>query len=66
MRIEKNRAATGQPVHVRCLGQWMTAEGAYPVVLIIDGDENNMGAIGRCRRAGGRVPATENENEKRR
>lgn len=43
MRVGEERAALGEPVNVRRLHLRMPAEAADPVVLIINGEEEDIG-----------------------
>src|SRR5688572_2537525 len=51
MRIEKCRAACGQLVDMWRLRQWMPTQVPDPVVLVIDGDEEDVGLLLRSTRA---------------
>ena len=46
MGIEEGRAAGGEGIEVRGLGQRMAAEVADPVVLVVDRDEQHVGPLG--------------------
>ena len=59
MRIRENGAALCQAIHVRRLHLRMSAERLYPVIEIIDGDEENV----RFLRSGA-APESQPENEK--
>ncbi len=54
MGIGEQGAARRQPIEVRRLGQRMSAQAAQPIVLIVDGDEQHVGARGSRKRRGGR------------
>ncbi len=43
--VDEHRTTLSQSVDVRSLHLWMTIEAANPVVLIIDGDEQNVGFL---------------------
>lgn len=42
MRVEKGGSARGQAVEVRCFRQRMPAQVADPVVLIVNGNEQDV------------------------
>ena len=47
MGIGEGGTASGQPVDVRGLDQWVASQVADPVILVIDGDEEDVGLLGR-------------------
>ncbi len=47
MRIEERRATFGQRIEVRRLGQRMATQVTDPVVLVVDGDEDDVGPFSR-------------------
>ena len=53
MGIGKARAALGQPIDVGRLHHRMPAEVADPIVLIINGDHQDIGFLTLCREGEG-------------
>ena len=47
MGIGEGGATGGQSVDIRGLGQWVTSKVADPVILVVDGDEEDVGLL--CR-----------------
>jgi len=45
MRISKQKARGSQPVEVRSPGLRMAPETPHPIIEIIDGNEENVGAF---------------------
>lgn len=45
MGVGKERTSFCQPINVRRLHLWMAFHAAYPIILIIDGNEKNIGFI---------------------
>ncbi len=45
MGVGEERTFFGQPINVRRLHIWMAFHAAYPIILIIDGNEQNIGFI---------------------
>ena len=60
MGVGEERAARGEAVHVRRLHLRMPSETADPVVLIVNGEEEDVG----LRRGGGRAAQNAKECEK--
>ncbi len=52
MGVEKAGAARGQPIQMRRLRQGVAAQVADPVVLVVDGDEQDVRSCGRGGREG--------------
>ena len=48
MGVEQSGAARRQAINVWGLGQRMATEGADPVVLIVDRDEDDVGLLSCC------------------
>ncbi len=59
MRIEKRGAACRELVDVWCLGHRVSTEVANPVVLVIDGDEENVRSL--CGKSGSNEQAGDEE-----
>ena len=53
MGIGKARTALGQPINVGCLHHRMPAEIADPIILIINGDHQDIGFLIFCRESEG-------------
>ena len=47
MGIGEGGATGGQPVDVGGLGQRVASQVADPVILVVDGDEEDVGLLGR-------------------
>ena len=45
MGVGKERTFFCQPINVRRLHIWMAFHAAYPIILIIDGNEKNIGFV---------------------
>ena len=50
MSLFKEHAALGEGIDVRCLGLRMAAEATDPVVEVVHGDEEHIGAL-HCKQA---------------
>jgi len=46
VRIGEQRAPSGEPVEMGRLRLGMAAQAAHPVVLVVDGDEQDIGSRG--------------------
>jgi len=44
--VGKNRPTLGQFVHVRCLDLRMPLQGPYPIIEVINGNEEDVGLPG--------------------
>jgi len=63
MRVGKQRAAGGQTINMGRLHLRMTFQAADPVVLIVDGDEQDIGLLRRQRRHGNQQPAKHKQRQ---
>jgi hypothetical protein len=48
VRVEKERAALGEPIDVGRADIWVAAKRPYPVILIIEGDHDDIRAGACC------------------
>jgi hypothetical protein len=64
--IEERRSSAGQAVNIRCLGHGMSTKCADPIVLVVDGDEQDIRSIlggRRCRANADRADYEKNAGE---
>lgn len=47
MRVQERRPATRQSVDARRFGHRMSTERTDPIILIVDGDEDDVGPVRR-------------------